>query len=460
MLKAIILLVIVGTALCEYKAAPYASWAHSHWVWQNGGTQTQASLEDMVAQYTKRGIPVGALNIDSDWTTSINNFIWNTSKFPSPKNLINRMHQQNIRVIAWVTSVINTDATNYAEAKEKGYLLNQGAPIKWWHGHGAFLDYHNKEAVNWWHKQLDPVLDLGLDGWKCDGTDPLLILLRPWPYSGTKKTNFVSYREYATSYYGDFYNYTNSKRPGSLIMSRPVDNLLDKYYISYSPKYVMFSGWVGDQDSTYDGMRSALKNMFHSAWKGYLNFGCDIGGYRDKKITKEVFIRYVQLGAMVPLMENGGNGKHFPWLFDEETVDIYRKFATLHTDLTPYFLTSATEAYPKGVSVMKPLATKQGKWAPHDPDSWGYLLGKEFLIYPVTNDAGIAVVEFPAGDWVYYFNETKVFKGKSKIEAMFPLNEFPVFMKKGVVIPFNGKYLMVYPEGQENRTIYHGDWSD
>ena len=308
---------------------------------------------------------------------------------------------------------------------------------------------------------MDSVLDLGLDGWKCDGTDPLLILLRPWPYSGKRKSSLVRYREYATDYYADFYNYTQTKRPGSLIMSRPVDNLLNKYYFSYSPKYVMFSGWVGDQDSTYDGMRDAIRNMFHSAWKNYLNFGCDIGGYRDKNITKDLFVRYAQLGSMVPLMENGGDGKHFPWLFDEETVDIYRSFATLHTDMMPFFLTAGTEAYAKGASVMKPLATKQGRWGPNDPDNWGYTLWKDFLIYPITNDAGIAVIGFPAGsDWIYHFNNSKVFGGKSHIEAMFPLNEFPIFLRKGAAIPFQSKYLLVYPEGQENRTIYHGDWSD
>lgn len=163
---------------------------------------------------------------------------------------------------------------------------------------------------------MDQVLDIGLDGWKCDGTDPLLIRLTPWPYSGTSKTNIVSYRKYATLYYGDFYNYTNVKRPGSLIMSRPVDSILQTYYFGYSPKYVMFSGWVGDQDSSYIGFQDALSNMFHSAWKGYLNFGFDIGGYRGQNISKENYIREVQLGAMVPLMENGGNGKHFPWAFD------------------------------------------------------------------------------------------------------------------------------------------------
>jgi alpha-D-xyloside xylohydrolase len=113
----LITLCLLVTALAEYKQAPYASWAHSHWVWMSGKTQTQAGMEDMVKEYSRRGIPVGADNIDSSWTTDYSNFIWNTSLFPSPKTMINNFHQQNIRVIAWITSVIDETSSNYAEAK-------------------------------------------------------------------------------------------------------------------------------------------------------------------------------------------------------------------------------------------------------------------------------------------------------------------------------------------------------
>lgn len=101
----------------------------------------------MVAEYLKRGIPVGAVNIDSAWTTGFNNFLWDSKKFPNAKQMIANFHSKNVKVVAWVTSVINSESSNYQEAKEKGYLLNEGQPIKWWHGHGAFLDYRNKEAI-------------------------------------------------------------------------------------------------------------------------------------------------------------------------------------------------------------------------------------------------------------------------------------------------------------------------
>ena len=29
--------------------------------------------------------------------------------------------------------------------------------FSWWHGKGGLLDYTNKEAVEWWHSQMDEV---------------------------------------------------------------------------------------------------------------------------------------------------------------------------------------------------------------------------------------------------------------------------------------------------------------
>ncbi len=123
--------------------------------------------------------------------------------------------------------------------------------MKWWHGYGAFLDYTYKEAVEWWHRQLDPLLDLGIDGFKVDGSDPLLLELLD-PHSTHSKLP-VTYREYADLYYRDFYHYSNTKRP-SLIMARPVDSQAKPLFNRYAPRDVVLAGWVGDQDGDFRGL--------------------------------------------------------------------------------------------------------------------------------------------------------------------------------------------------------------
>jgi len=52
-----------------------------------------------------------------------------------------------------------------------------------------------------------------------------------------------------------------------------------------------------------------------------------------------------QLGAFCPLMENGGEGEHRPWMYDNETLEIYRNFVSftpsaLHLNFIAYSLFS------------------------------------------------------------------------------------------------------------------------
>ena len=71
----------------------------------------------------------------------------------------------------------------------------------------------------------------------------------------------------------------------------------------------------------------------------YANFGSDIGGYRSGSgplgRSKELLIRWAQLGAFSPLMENGGNQEHRPWEFDDtnQTLDIYTKYSRMGSTL-------------------------------------------------------------------------------------------------------------------------------
>lgn len=51
------------------KPTNYPTWAHRHWVWLHNDLGNQQNVFDLVHNYTSRGIPVGAVNIDSTWET-------------------------------------------------------------------------------------------------------------------------------------------------------------------------------------------------------------------------------------------------------------------------------------------------------------------------------------------------------------------------------------------------------
>lgn len=287
-------------------------------------------------------------------------------------------------------------------------------------------------AVQWWHAQMDNVLDIGIDGWKCDGTDPFVLeFIYPRGYGGA-----VSAHQYGHMYYRDFLFYSRTKNPDALIMSRPVDSIGPIYW-DFSPKDVMMAGWVGDQKGTWAGFQHAMNNMLYSALQGYANYGSDIGGYK-KTPNRElmVFVRWFQQGCFVPLMENGGNDEHRPWKWDAPgstlILDTYRKYVHTHLELLPYLLNAGTIALETGTSVLKPLATQV--LLSH---SWDYWLWKDIFIAPVVDEPGTwRVVQFPLGDdFMDYFNSSKVYSGGSVVNLTLSISDFPAFQRVGSLIP-------------------------
>ncbi len=226
--------------------------------------------------------------------------------------------------------------------------------------------------------------------------------------------------------------------PEALIMSRPVDADLD-----YSPKDIVFMGWVGDEDGNYDGLKTALRYMLESGRRGYVGFGSDIGGYRGDSSagplgrTKELFLRWTAIGALSSFMENGGNGEHLPWKFDNETVDIYRGWVNLHYNLVPYLFTEGTKvALGRNGTLMRPCDDVEALL------TYTYFLGPAIYVVPVLRDPALNQTQrlwLPAsatGKWLDAFNTSQIHKQRSFIhEDTSRLDRIPLYFQHGSLIP-------------------------
>ena len=136
---------------------PYAEWAHYHMVWLPDAHSNQVDIQNMFDTYIDYQIPFGIVNIDEGWATNLNTFIFDTTKFPTFRSMLDGFRAKNIRIVLWMTSMINIDSPNYPYAQEHGYVFNK--TIKWWSGEGRLLDYFNPDAVTWWHSLIEQLLD-------------------------------------------------------------------------------------------------------------------------------------------------------------------------------------------------------------------------------------------------------------------------------------------------------------
>ena len=286
--------------------APWPDWTFKHWVWEDESTED--SLFEMVDGYADRDIPVGAVIIDSPWATGYNTFEWDTALFPDSQGMIDALlHERDIHVMLWVVPAINVEVKElYAYAAERSYFMQYDADsgpavVDWWKGQGSLIDYFNPEAVEWWHGLMDPVLQQGIDGWKCDGLDFSSLTANYSPGLGGD----VARLDYSHAYYQDTFDYTREVLGDDRVnTARPIDNYntgIGGDSVAFAPVEINWAGWVGDQDATFEGLVAALDNMLHSAEYGYVAFGSDIGGYREDGSElgrdKEVLLRWAQLGA-------------------------------------------------------------------------------------------------------------------------------------------------------------------
>jgi hypothetical protein len=72
-------------------------------------------------------------------------------------------------------------------------------------------------------------------------------------------------------------------------------------------------------------------------------------------------------------------------------------------------------------------------------DTFAYRFGDAFFVAPIYQDTTEWTVELPEGEWHYLFDLRKSYTGPQTVTAEYPLDESPVFIQAGSVVPMNVK---------------------
>lgn len=431
-------------------------WAYRPWISKD--ISTTDDTRAFVDGFAERDIPVGVVVLDSPWETSYNTFVPSPDRYPGFADLIADLRAQDVRVVLWTTQMINISSydleptgdlyfgpsPDHEPAAACGYFINDAAIFGWWKGQGSAIDFFHEGARAFWHRLQDPLLDMGVAGFKLDFGESY-IDVDPLQTAEGEKT----LQEYSEAYYEDFYRYGSARVGGDefVTMVRPYDE-------SYQFEGRFFArpehapvAWVGDNRRDYVGMQDALDHVMRSALAGYVVIGSDIGGYLDRDdkdltvtipLDPEVFMRWTALGAMMPFMQLHGRANLDPWSFPERADDVtatYRFWATLHEQMVPFFDSVARSAYAGGDVAMIAPVEEQADW----PDDYRYWLGGALLIVPVVDGSGVRDIAIP-DDASYFdlFDETATEFAPGTIIADVDVADptrIPVFAREGAIIP-------------------------
>lgn len=463
------------------------AWALECWLWEDD-QNTAAYADSLLAGYAKHDIPVRTLLIDSPWSLRYNDFETDTSRYPNPAQWFGQLQNKGYRVVLWMTSMVDSYSKDthiqksdafYEEAKTRGYLIGNGNEIKWWKGKGGFIDYTNANAKKWWQGMQQKVLNYGIDGWKLDGTATLFRKqcgALPFLYQKSA-TGWLTTRQYMDLYYREEYANGLKHNPEFVTLSRAMDRWFHPE--GFAPIDASPVNWVGDQkhywqsktdngltdkpqkDIALDGIQgfeSAIENILNSAKLGYNIVGSDIAGFSGNAIPPRLYIRWAQFSTFCGLFLNGGHGERALWKRTPQELEVIRQFSWLHTELVPYMYSYVVSGHKGGTILQRPVAGK-----------YHYLFGDNLLIAPIYKDELENEIHLPAGEWRYWFDDKKVVEGPITFTRQFPLEEFPVFIKEGAIVPFhiqrgytglgdstaaNCMTWLIYPKGKSEFTVY------
>jgi alpha-D-xyloside xylohydrolase len=401
------------------------------------GVPVNPTIADDLLNYERYDIPVGIYHFDRPWaegTVGYGAFRFDPQRFPDAEAMFDVMTRRGWTNQVWVSEWVLDERA--ARAREQGWI----AP-----GSDRELDLTNPAAVRAFERELVAFLDgpgRHVDGFFVDRSDEIVPSDPDDVYHDGRNGRQIHNAYPVMLQRAVRRSVVDARGRDGWAIARAAYTGTARYSMTWggdthSREGVLIPEQPDTGPSTDLGLRSVLVSIQRSAFMGLPYWGSDIGGYSDFG-DREVFARWIEVGAASPLMRFHGKGTDAPWDMptepnvDQEMIDIYRRYVVLHHALAGYQQRLAREAHRTGAPLVRPLVFNY----PDDPnvaDRWDqWLLGDDLLVAPVwQSGARSRAVYLPEGKWVDFWDRSRVVEGRVELTEDVPLGKLPLFVKQG-----------------------------
>lgn len=419
------------TALSDYalfagKMPLPPRYTFGYW-WSRYWMYSDRELRNLVADFKSIGMPLDVLVIDMDWhytdkkRGAWTGWTWNRELFPDYPRLLSDLKKNGYKL------TLNLHPADGVKAYEEKYPQMAASlgidttasrpDIKW-------IGSDKKFVSALFDNILTPMENNGVGFWWLDWQqhlyDPVI--------KNLKNTWWCSYIFYThMERYGD-------RRP--LIYHRWSGLGNHRYQVGFSGD--TWITWKSLDFQPY--FNSTASNVLYGYWSH------DLGGHMQgiNRIDPEMYVRWLQFGAFSPVMRTHSTKakglEKEPWIFSRDVNSIILNTVRQRYDLAPYIYTMARKAYDESLGLCRPMYYDY----PEQPEAYSfrnqYMFGDDMMIAPVTapmsGKYSVQEVWLPEGEW-FELPTGQMLQGGQTVTRHFALDEYPVYVKAGSILPFH-----------------------
>lgn len=335
-----------------------------------------------IRDYRERGYSIDVLVIDTDWRkvgeTGGVGYDINEELFPDMAAFLKEAHALGVDILFndHPEPVDSTD--NLLDAEEIGYRS----------------------------ENLKLILSLGLDYWWYD---------RNWSVSlkpvhkdlSIYTTGIYAFQWVTEEYYNSIADLDEYARR-ALLMGN-VDGIKNGV-LTYAPELASHRytlQWTGDVGVWEEDIADEIFNAVYGGAKlGLPYVSADIGGHMGGKLTDDLYVRWMQFGALSPIMRVhcGKNLVRMPWCFGETAESVTHTYVDMRYRLLPVYYALAHENYETGLPMVRRLDIDYPQYAESAANDQ-YLLGDNILVAPLA-EGMVETDDYTADFTAEYFPNT------------------------------------------------------
>jgi alpha-glucosidase (family GH31 glycosyl hydrolase) len=404
----------------------FGAWWSRYWAY------TDQELSDLVDQARSNNVPLDVLVIDMDWHLPFLNdwsvkdpsgnvarwtgYTWNNLLFPDPQLFLDKIHREGLKVTlnlhpASGVQPFESAYPNMARAMGIDPATKQYVP---------FDPTDEKFVRNYFDILHHPLEKEGVDFWWLDLQQKQRTRL-----AGVNATWWLNYL-----------HFTDLQREGR----RPL--IFHRWGGLGNHRYEI--GFSGDTVSVWESLAFQPWFTATAANVGYAYWSHDIGGHMPGVIAPELYTRWLQFGALSPILRThttkNADAERRIWAYPEPYSDVMKEAYHLRYALLPYIYTEARRTYDTGVAFLRPLYYD---W-PEQSDAYNnkgeYQYGENMVVAPIVgpvdSETGLAqqTVWIPPGDWMEW-PTGRTLHGPAGFKRTFSLSQIPMYVRAGAIIP-------------------------